>query len=268
TASNSVETFSSDGPRQVFFNADGTSITPGNVSSTGGSILQKPDLTAADGVSESGAGGFSNPFFGTSAAAPHAAAIAGLLKAFNPAFTKTQITGFLTTSALDIETAGVDRDAGIGIIMPYTALTAAGATGKAFLEVGGVTLAESCCNANGLVEPGEAGTLSISLKNTGLLNATGITATLSSSTPGVTMLVNSSGYSDLTASGGTGSNTTNYLFNLSKTTAPDLVANFTLTINYTGGWSPSQTYDFSVQLGRQPIQTTLDTTAPPTSTSY
>src|SRR5262249_98064 len=47
---NPVETFSSDGPRRVFFNPDGTPITAGNFSSTGGKVLQKPDITAADGV--------------------------------------------------------------------------------------------------------------------------------------------------------------------------------------------------------------------------
>jgi hypothetical protein len=39
----------------------------------------KPDITAIDGVSISGAGGFPTPFFGTSAAAPHAAGIAALV---------------------------------------------------------------------------------------------------------------------------------------------------------------------------------------------
>ena len=80
STSNVVETFSSDGPRRIFFKADGTAITPGNFSSTGGQVLQKPDLTAADGVAVTGAGGFPRPFFGTSAAAPHAAAIAALVQ--------------------------------------------------------------------------------------------------------------------------------------------------------------------------------------------
>jgi len=39
----------------------------------------KPDVAAIDGVSTTGAGNFENPFFGTSAAAPHAAGIAALL---------------------------------------------------------------------------------------------------------------------------------------------------------------------------------------------
>ena len=40
----SVRTDSSDGPRRIFFEPDGTPITAGNFSSTGGKVLQKPDL--------------------------------------------------------------------------------------------------------------------------------------------------------------------------------------------------------------------------------
>ena len=46
-SANPVESFSSDGPRRIFFNPDGTAITPGNYSSTGGKVLQKPDLTGS-----------------------------------------------------------------------------------------------------------------------------------------------------------------------------------------------------------------------------
>jgi Subtilase family/IPT/TIG domain len=127
-ATNPVETFSSDGPRRVFYNADGSAITPGNFSSTGGTVRQKPDIAAADGVSTS-VPGF-NPFFGTSAAAPHAAAIAGLIKSFNPALTPTQIRTALTSTALDIEASGVDRDSGAGIVMAFQAIQSLAGTGQ------------------------------------------------------------------------------------------------------------------------------------------
>ena len=58
SSSNVVEQFSSDGLRRIFYNADGTAITPGNVSSTGGQLLQKPDVTAADGVTTTTPNGF------------------------------------------------------------------------------------------------------------------------------------------------------------------------------------------------------------------
>ena len=82
----SWRTFSSDGPRRVFFDRDGNEYTPGNLSSTGGQVRRKPTLTAADGVSTLDvAGGFDGqPFYGTSAAGPHAAAIAALALSNNP----------------------------------------------------------------------------------------------------------------------------------------------------------------------------------------
>jgi hypothetical protein len=56
TGRESVETYSSDGPRRVFYEADGTAITPGNFSSTGGELRDKPDLAAADCVSTASPG--------------------------------------------------------------------------------------------------------------------------------------------------------------------------------------------------------------------
>jgi len=57
TAAAKVETFSSDGLRRIFFRPDGTPITPGNFSSTGGTVRQKPDIAAADGVRNDPASG-------------------------------------------------------------------------------------------------------------------------------------------------------------------------------------------------------------------
>ena len=129
---NKVETFSSDGPRRIFYNSSGTAITPGNVSATGGQVLNKPDLTAADGVSVTGTGGtFPSTFYGTSAAAPHAGAIAALAKSRQLAATASQITAALVASAIDIEAAGNDRDSGVGIIMADTAV---GAMSTAFTD--------------------------------------------------------------------------------------------------------------------------------------
>ena len=121
----SVEGFSSDGPRRMFFEATGTPITPGNFSSTGGRVLQKPDLAAADGVSTS-TPGFSR-FRGTSAAAPHAAGIAALMVEASGGpvhVTPDELRKAMTGSALDIEAMGVDRDSGAGIVMAPGAVDA------------------------------------------------------------------------------------------------------------------------------------------------
>jgi hypothetical protein len=261
--SNVVETFSSDGPRRVFFQADGTAITPGDVSATGGLLRQKPDITAADGVSVTGVGGFPSPFFGTSAAAPHAAAIAGLLKSANPSFTPAQIRMALTGSAIDIEGPGVDRDSGAGIIDAFAALQALGVPGFANLELGAFTATENSGDGNGRIDPGESAKIDIQLKNSGVLNATGVTATLTTSTPGVTITQGTSAYPNLPALGGSGTNTTPFLFAVPIDALCPLTINFTLSVSYTGGASP-KVFSFTIQTGPPPINisSTMDTVAP------
>ena len=127
-ASNPVETFSSDGPRRIFYTATGTAITPGNVLATGGTVRQKPDFAAADGVATATTppGGHFNPFFGTSAAAPHAAAIAALMLDRNPTLSPSALRTALQAGALDIMATGVDRDSGSGVLNASLAVNAAG----------------------------------------------------------------------------------------------------------------------------------------------
>jgi hypothetical protein len=123
-AANPVEVFNSDGPRKIFFNPDGTPITPGNFlfSTNGGTTFPKPDITAADGVSAKTPG--FNPFFGTSAAAPHAAGIAALVLSAHPSKTGAQVVACMKAAALDNMAPGPDRDGGVGIPMAPAAINA------------------------------------------------------------------------------------------------------------------------------------------------
>ncbi len=121
-AENPVETFSADGPRRIFYSATGDPITPGDLSSTGGALRQKPDVTAADGVSTATPG--FNPFTGTSAAAAHAAGLAALMKELDPTLTPERARAVFSETALDIEAPGADRDSGYGIIMAEALLAA------------------------------------------------------------------------------------------------------------------------------------------------
>ena len=118
-----VESFSSDGPRQMFFEPDGSPITPGNHLAGGGRVLQQPVIAAADGVSTATPG--FNPFFGTSASAPHAAAIAALILEANGglgSLSRSQLRSAMTATALDIESPGVDPNAGAGIVDTFAAV--------------------------------------------------------------------------------------------------------------------------------------------------
>lgn len=124
---NYVEPFSSDGPRRIFFNPDGSPVVPGatDFRFAAGTFktLTKPDIAAADGVSTR-TPGFS-PFFGTSAAAPHAAAIAALVKSARSDLTAAQILSILKTTALDNMQPGQDDLSGHGIVMARPAVEAA-----------------------------------------------------------------------------------------------------------------------------------------------
>jgi hypothetical protein len=124
-----VTSYSSDGPRRIFYHPDGNAITPGNFSSTGGELVPKPDVAAADCVSTATPG--FRPFCGTVAAAAHAAAIAALMLHIDPTLTRSALAAAMTARALDIEAAGPDRDSGAGIV---DALGAVGRTHPPFAD--------------------------------------------------------------------------------------------------------------------------------------
>jgi hypothetical protein len=266
-AANKVEAFSSDGPRHIFFTAEGSAITAGNLLASGGKLLRKPDITAADGVSVTGVGGFPNPFFGTSAAAPHAAAIAGLLKAGSPAIATGQARSALIASAIDIEEPGTDRDSGAGIIMANRALLSAGIPGTAAVFIEGVQTSDNPGNGNGSAEAGEGARLAIPLANYGAAGATAVSATLTSPTPGITIpSPAATAYPDLAVSG-SAPNASPLRFTIASDFPCPRTARFELTVNYTGGPSP-RVFSFDVPIGPPDFKisnTTLDGVAPPAS---
>jgi hypothetical protein len=122
-ANSPVEVFSSDGPRRMFFNVDGSPMTPGNLSSTGGRVFDKPDITAADGATTTLPRGGLNPFHGTSAAAPHAGAIAALLLSYDRTLKPEQVRDILMKTARPIDgSAEHNNTAGVGIVMAFEAV--------------------------------------------------------------------------------------------------------------------------------------------------
>ncbi|HVT59454.1 MAG TPA: proprotein convertase P-domain-containing protein [Thermoanaerobaculia bacterium] len=248
TGAQLAETFTCDGPRRIFFDNAGNLLPgapAGNFSSSGGVVRQKPDITAADGVSSDTAG--FNPFFGTSAAVAHAAAIAGLLKSALPGLAPAQIRGALVGSAIDIQAPGVDRDTGAGIVMAFQALQAAGAAPMAALNLGTVTPTQAVGNGDAFIDPGELWNLAIALTNVGGAPATGVSATLATSTPGVFIFQPTSGYPGIAAGGGSATNTTPFQFTPNAASCGTVIQ-FTLTVSLFGGSSP-QTFNFSLQTG-------------------
>ncbi len=117
-AANPVEAFSSDGPRRIFFEADGTPVPGRGVQPS--EIRDVPDVAAADGVSTATPG--FNPFFGTSAAAPHGAGIAALIKEMLSSLNAVGMDQRTRRDALDIEDPGDDKVSGSGIPMADDAI--------------------------------------------------------------------------------------------------------------------------------------------------
>ncbi len=121
------ESFSSIGPSTILFAPNGTPIAQ--------TVRAKPDFAAIDGTNNTFFGGDAEGdgrpnFFGTSAAAPHAAAVAALMRQANPSLTASQVYSQLKQTATDITPAGVDVKSGSGLINAYPAIFGAPITGS------------------------------------------------------------------------------------------------------------------------------------------
>lgn len=110
-----IASYSGDGNPRWYYQADGTPITPGNLTSTGGQVIMKPDITAASGIRTSVPDPF-DVFFGTSASAPIAGAIAALMLEANPDLTVESMREIFAATAIDIGPPGPDVTSGYGII--------------------------------------------------------------------------------------------------------------------------------------------------------
>jgi subtilisin-like proprotein convertase family protein len=244
-----VELFSTDGNRRVFFDSLGNPFTPDCFlfAKGCGEVRKKPDLTAADGVATtlpSGSG--LNPFFGTSAAAPHAAAIAALFKQAKPSANPTKLRNALTKPALDIEADGRDRDSGFGIVDAMGGLTFLGATPVPFLQVGTNTVTPTSGDGDPFLDPGESASMVTQLMNTGGATPLGLGGTLTTSLPGVTITTGSAAYPAI-APGGAGLNSPPFALSLSPSVACGVKVPFTLTASYTNGGP--KTLNVDVQTG-------------------
>ncbi|MGB7159382.1 MAG: S8 family serine peptidase, partial [Tepidisphaeraceae bacterium] len=115
------ESFTSKGTSTILFSPTGAPIAP--------QVRQTPHIAGIDGTNTTFFGsdfeGDGQPnFFGTSAAAPHVAAVAALVRQANPAFTPAQIYTRLQTTADDITSTGVGYDnlTGFGLVNAYDAV--------------------------------------------------------------------------------------------------------------------------------------------------
>jgi subtilisin-like proprotein convertase family protein len=85
---------------------------------------------------------------------------------------------------------------------------------------------------NGVIEPGENITLNVALNNSGNTTATGVSATLSTTTPGITVTQSTSAYPNI-PNNGTVTNTTPFAFSVSGSFPCGTTINFLLTVTTT-----------------------------------
>jgi hypothetical protein len=116
------ENFSAGGTTPILFDIAGNRLAVPDLRA------QKPEIMAPDGGNNSFFGadadgdGLPN-FFGTSAAAPHAAGVAALLFQARPAVSPLRVYETVENSAIDMATPGYDNDTGFGLIDALAAVS-------------------------------------------------------------------------------------------------------------------------------------------------
>jgi hypothetical protein len=117
------EFFSSRGPVKHYFGpVTGAAPAP----AIGEQVIPKPDLAATDGGANTFFGSFQAGawrFFGTSAAAPHAAAVAALVRQANPGASEAQVRSALTGTADPVGAFGPEA-VGAGLVDAFGAVAA------------------------------------------------------------------------------------------------------------------------------------------------
>lgn len=261
-ASQVSETFSADGPRRIFFSSQGLLLPgapPGDFSSTGGIVREKPELTAADGVATS-VDGFTR-FFGTSAAAPHAAAIAALYWSALPAADAAAVRAALLDQALDIEAPGPDPTTGRGLIDPGAMLAAAAVPLRANLELGAVVPVEVAGNGDAVLDPGERWRLDVELMNVGGAPAQAISAELATTSAAAVVTDANAAWSDL-PDGTAGTSLDGFDIALPLQAECGTLVPFSLTVSYGGGIAP-ETFALRLALGTPGTAVPFVYTGPP-----
>src|SRR5262249_33991071 len=152
-----------------------------------------------------------------------------LLKSANPGLNAAQIRALLTSSVVDIGPPGTDNDSGPGIVMADALMRAAGVPGTPLVDMTTVQAAENPGNGNGAIEAGEGARRVIRLANYGGAPATGVSATLTSSTPGIIITQPATRlYASLPI--GTSSTAAPYLFTVASDFPCPQAASFTLAV--------------------------------------
>jgi hypothetical protein len=168
-----VDSYSSAGGTPILFDTAGNRLGAP-------AVRLKPDFIAADGVDTTFFGqqfpdgdNFPN-FFGTSAAAPHAAAVAALMLQRDPSLTPAAVNAVLRQTAVDMAAPGFDFDTGFGLL-------------QADVAVGGLSaspLVAAVLPSSRSVQVNRLASAFVTVINTGSTTAHGVTISPSTAVPG------------------------------------------------------------------------------------
>jgi subtilisin family serine protease len=189
---------------------------------------------------------------GTSMSSPHVVGLIGLIKAYQPTLSADQIRAAIFNSAdnIDAENPAYPDELGTGRINAYSALL--GSEGV-YLASYDMAIDDSADGDGNLrPDPGETNiALTMTLKNMGIVDATDISAVLSTSDPFITIGNDTSGYPNL-AAGSAGDSITPYTFDVAFSCFPGHIAEFTLSISADFGLY-TNTETFKLRVGHPPI---------------
>lgn len=111
-----------------------------------------------------------------------------------------------------------------------------------------VGLGTPVVGGGGPLRPNDCASLIVPLANSGNLGVTAVSAVLTTNTAGLTVFQGASGYADLPAGGSSAENAVPFRVTTSSGIACGTLANFTLTVTYTGAGSPLVS-NFSLPVG-------------------
>jgi subtilisin family serine protease len=221
--------------------------------------LMDPDV-CGPGVSVTSLSGFGNTGYehgwdGTSMATPHAAGAVALMLSKNWTLSPASVDSILETTAVDLGVPGKDNDYGAGRIDAYDAVFATPMPSGPFLDILSPEVVDSLTgNGNGMMDPGESIELVVIVENTGVGDATNVSAILRSSDTLIAIQDSVSSYGTIVGGGTADNRLDPYAVTAHPGTPKGHGAKFMLAISCDqGAWVRYFTLDVGEVLSTDPI---------------
>ena len=110
--------------------------------------------------------------------------------------------------------------------------------------------APTVTSGNNLIEPNECNTLNIPITNNGTVPASAVSATVSTNTPGVTLVSPTSAYPDIAPNGGVQTNITPFRISTDSSLVCLTSIDLTVTVTYSGGNKSPAVFNLKMTVGQ------------------